>query len=444
MIRLAFLLLGGDALRPQWRVLAMAGAGTCLLGLLMLADLSDGKLSVVTDTLGILLALHGLVELAAAMLLGVRTHLRAVARGLAFLIAGFLVADIPWDNNIGSATLFGAAFAIDGVLRIASAAVVRNPRWRQGLAAGLVEIVLAVVILAGHPLPHRLTVPFCLALLLLSSGYTLFQLAMQLRALGPGRSVTSLPFYASRNWHGGGGHGYENRGAGAEFPGQTLMLHVWTATGSADGGHGPIVVRRYVAAVDRHGVVSTGHAALELPPDLYVSHYPAVEIDRDSDDFRHLLDSRTQNDVAGRFQPSYAEEVAGWCPADQTVTFTRFNPAALRAFWREYSQDTTYNLTARNCSSSSILALDAAMEGVLRDGKPLRRLLKLLVDPHFWLLRLVRGRAELMTWTPGLALDYARFLHEVTERGDRRWRQRLQDAWRERHIAVRARIGERA
>ncbi len=51
---------------------------------------------------------------AAAFLLGVRDHLRAVARGLAFLVAGFLVADIPWDNNIGSTTLFGAAFAIDG------------------------------------------------------------------------------------------------------------------------------------------------------------------------------------------------------------------------------------------------------------------------------------------------------------------------------------------
>ncbi len=196
--------------------------------------------------------------------------------------------------------------------------------------------------------------------------------------------------------------------------------------------------------MDRNGVVSTGHAALELPPDLYVSHYPAVEIDHDSDDFRRLLDSRAQNDVAGLFQPSYEKEVASWCPADQTVSFSRFNPGALRAFWRAYAQDTTYNLTARNCSSSAILAIEAAMEGVLHDGKPLRRLLKLLVDPHFWLLQLVRGRAELMTWTPGLALDYGRFLLEVTERGDRRWRHRLQDAWRERHVAARVRGREPA
>jgi len=442
MIRLAFLLLGTNALRPQWRILAIAGAAWCLLGGAMLVDLSDGKMSVVTDTLGILLAIHGLVELAAALLLGLRHQPGSVLRGIAFLVAGFLVADIPWDNNIGSTVLFGLAFLIDGLLRIVSAFVVHNPRWRQGFIAGLLEIGVSIIVLLDHPIPHRLTVPFCLALLLLTSGYALLMMAMQLRRLAPGSSVAALPLYAVRNWHRRPDLNYEERRAGPDFPGQKLLLRVWTAMGSAEGAHGPVVVRRYVAAVDGKAAVSTGHAALELPPHLYVSHYPAVEIERDSEDFRRILHSGQQNDVAGHFQPSYDEEVANWCPADQTVAFTRFNPAALRAFWREYSRDATYNLTARNCSSSAILALDAAIEGVLDDGKPLRRFIKLLVDPHFWLLRLVRGRAELMTWTPGLALDYARLLVEVTEHADRRWRQRLQDAWRWRHVVGTRHVSE--
>jgi hypothetical protein len=159
--------------------------------------------------------------------------------------------------------------------------------------------------------------------------------------------------------------------------------------GTAEGAHGQPIVRRYIAAVDRNGVISTGHAALELPPDLYVSHYPAVEMDRDSDNFRHALNAGVQNNVPGRFHTSYAEESAGWCPADQTVAFTRFNPAALHAFWRTYSRDSTYNLTARNCSTTVIQALDAAVEGVMDNGRPIRRLIHLLLDPHFWLLRLV-------------------------------------------------------
>jgi uncharacterized membrane protein HdeD (DUF308 family) len=193
LTRLAFLLLGTRALQPQWRILAAAGATWCLLGLLMLADLSDGRMSVLTDTLGILLAVEGTVETGAAFALGVRQNWRGLLRGFGFLLAGFLVADIPWDNNIGSTILFGAAFLIDGILRISAAFVVHNPRWRQGLVAGLAEICLSALVFLDHPIPHRLTVPFCLSLLLLTSGYALLAMAIQLRRLPFGASVTSLP-----------------------------------------------------------------------------------------------------------------------------------------------------------------------------------------------------------------------------------------------------------
>lgn len=428
MIRLAFLLLGAGALQPQWRILAFAGGAWCLLSLLMLADLSDGRMSVLTDTLGVLLAIEGVVETVVAVAMGARQNWRGLLRGIGFMTAGFLVADIPWDNNIGSTVLFGFAFLIDGLLRISAAFVVHNPRWRQGLIAGLLEIVVSALVFLDSPIPHRLTVPFCLSLLLLTSGYALLALSIQLRRLSPGVSVTSLPLYALRNWHERPEIDLAGAQAGPEFPGQQLLVRVWTAMGTAEGAQGQPVVRRYIAAVDRNGVVSTGHAALELPPDLYVSHYPAVEIDRDSDNFRQALHSGVQNNVRGRYQPSYAEEAAGWCPADQTVILTRFNSVALRRFWQAYSADTTYNLTARNCSTTVIQALDAATEGALGGGRPLRQMLHLLFDPYFWLLRLVRGRAELMTWTPGLVLDYARLLVEVIEHGDRRWWSRMSRA----------------
>jgi len=43
-------------------------------------------------------------------------------------------------------------------------------------------------------------------------------------------------------------------------------------------------------------------------------------------------------------------------------------------------------------------------------------------------LRVVRGRAEAMTWTPGLVLDYARLLHEIVENGEQRWRRKIRNA----------------
>ncbi|MGX1098970.1 hypothetical protein [Amorphus sp. MBR-141] len=62
------------------------------------------------------------------------------------------------------------------------------------------EVCTGALIHAGHPLPHRLTVPFFLALLLLFSGASLLTMAIRLRRLPVGASVTSLPLYASRSW----------------------------------------------------------------------------------------------------------------------------------------------------------------------------------------------------------------------------------------------------
>ena len=417
MIRLVFLLLGARALKPVWRLLTVAGIAWMLLGVAILFDLSDGALSVVLDTLAILLVIEGLVEIAAAMAVGLRQRWIDAARGAAFLIAALLVFDLPWDNNIAAAIVFGVAFLVDGLFRIGAAFVVRSPRWRVGIVAGLIEVGLAAGILISWPVPHRLTVPFCFALLLLTSGYSLVRMALPLRRLPEGGSVTSLPLYAARNWHGG-----------VARPAIPVDEHVWAKENEIPERR--LLIDRYVAAVDKKGVISTGHAALEMPPDLYVSHYPFDDIDHSPDDFRAMLSAGRENDVPGRFNESLARETTDWCAPDQKVTFHRFNPKALRRFWAVYSQDKTYNLTARNCSTSVIQALDAAVEGASYNGRIWRDLFRMIGNPQFWLLRLVRGRAEAMTWTPGLVLDYARLLRGVVEHDDRSWKSKLSDAFR--------------
>ncbi|MFK3668494.1 HdeD family acid-resistance protein [Ochrobactrum teleogrylli] len=433
MIRLVFLLLGTRALKPMWRILATVGIAWMLLGACILFDLGDGKLSIVLDTLAFFLIVEGIVEIAAACARGARDNWIDAVRGLAFLFFAFVIFDVPWDNNIAAAILFGLAFLADGIFRVASAFVIHSKRWRIGTLAGLVEIGLALIILTSKPLPHRLTVPFCFALLLLTSGYALWRMAIQLRALPEGASVTTLPLYATRNWQGShrppsliehSQQTFRNNGA--------LNVYVWTALGSIRDPERRVLVDRYVAAVDKKGVVATGHSALEMPPNLYISHYPLNDIDHNPDDFRALLNAGHQNDVAGRFNASLAIEAAAWCMPDQKISFSRFNPEALEIFWHFYSQDKTYNLTARNCSTTVIQALDAALEGSSFTGRPLRDFFRIVSDPNFWLMRIVRGRAEAMTWTPGMVLDYSRLLYQVVEQSDRRWRRKLQEAFRTR------------
>ena len=168
-------------------------------------------------------------------------------------------------------------------------------------------------------------------------------------------------------------------------------------------------VSRYIAATDEQGLVSTGHAAVEIPPDLYISHYPAVEIDRSGGDFTKALRATRENDTPGRWQESYAIESAAWCPSTVQVRFTNLNVGAVREFWQSYRLDTTYNLTNRNCSSVVAKVLDTAIEGAFANfARSPRFLIRLILLPELWAAGLMRFRATTMAWTPGIVLDYAR------------------------------------
>lgn len=431
MIRLALLLLGPRALARWWMFLLPIGAAWIAAGLWIVANLHDREVVYVEDVLAILVALEGTVRIASATALGYRKSRSELVRGLCFLLAAFLIYNVEWDHNAGATVVFGLAFLVDGLLRIGAAWVIRGQRLAANVVQGTVSILLAIVVFLRWPIPHDVTIPFCIALLLLSSGFVLLRAAWQLRRLPDGGSITALPLYSRSSW--------QSRGIavpvlepGIEPVRGCLHVRVWTATGSINDPQRQLLVDRYIAAVDRKGVVSTGHSALEVPPDLYISHYPADELDHHPDELRTILHSGQQNDVKGRFQPSLAVEAAAWCMPDQTVTFHRFNATALRAFWQAYSADDTYNLTARNCSTTVALSLDAATEGLASSGRPLRDFFQLLLNPDFWLLRIVRARAEGMTWTPGLVLDYAQVLQRVLEHGERRWREKLGSAFRSR------------
>ncbi len=410
MIRLALLLLGPEFIRTHWRTLAVLGVLWILLGLALVADAFGNAIYFPYHLFGYLLILEALVTLVATTSnLGTQTVLRKT-RGVAFLIIGLLIIDPHPVSDVILAIIFGLVFLVDGGLRISAAWVVRFTHWQASLLMGLFEIVSALLLILPWPMVYAGTVPYCLGVGLLLSGVGGLLLALRLRKL-PANVILSLLLARGSNMdvlldtptH----EGQSERAAG----GRPLTLHVWTPVGSATDVLPQPLVDRYIAAVDGYGVISTGHAALELAPDLYISHYPAEEIDHSPDDFRHLLRATADNNVAGKFQPSYAHEEAAWCPSTARVEFERFDHARLLAFWKIYSQDTTYNLTNRNCSSTVATALEAALEGSLgRRGPSVAAFLSSLCNPELWVAAQLRKHAESMAWTPGLVLDYARSL----------------------------------
>ncbi len=412
MIRLVLLLLGADFIRERWRALAIIGTLWGVLGLALFVDALDGVMYFPIHIFGYLLIIEALVTLVATTSnRGAQTVLRK-SRGVVFFILGILIIDPHRASSFILAMIFGVVFAVDGVLRIASAHVVRFAGWRISMLLGAFELIFAIFMFEPYPTYYAGTVPYCIGVGLMLSGFGTLQLAIRLRKLPPGASVLAMMARAD----GESVPLFEPTVAPAMTPLPVLTVHVWTPVGSAIDALPQPLIDRYVAAVDAQGVISTGHAALEVPGVLYISHYPATEIDRSPEDFRAMLRATRENDVPGRFQPSYVIESAGWCESTAKVTFDHYALNRLKAFWTRYREDTTYNLTNRNCSSTVAMALEVAMEGTLiGNGRGIFKFLNATLNPELWVASQLRKHAQAAAWTPGLVLDYARALRVAIE-----------------------------
>lgn len=402
MVRLSMVLLGHDFVRRRWSALALTGVIWGAAGVAIFIDALDGVLYFPLHVFGYLLLLEALIILLVpAPKTGTAAALRK-ARGLAFLLLGLLIVDRQHAAGVILAVLFGAAFLLDGGFRLAAAVVVRFVGWRMSLLVALFEIGFGVFILEPYPSLYKGTVPFCIGMSIFLSGCALLQQALRFK--NRPSPVTPSPVHAPAY-----------NGA--------MVIHVWTPSGTVED----TLVRnrllnRYIAAVDINGVISAGHAALECAPDIYISHYPLDDIDRSAGDFVRLLRATPNNDVAGRFLPDYASEVADWCPSSVQVSFAHYDAARLQAFWADYRQTTIYNLTSRNCSSAVAHSLEAALEGAMNRGhSSMLDFARVIISPEFWVAAQVRKRAEAMAWTPGLVLDYARALHAAIEPAPPGW-----------------------
>jgi uncharacterized membrane protein HdeD (DUF308 family) len=427
MIRLAMLLVGARALRRKWPVLGVLGIVWMALGLAIMADATGGLSIVTVEAIAILLLFEGLLALGLFTLAPHRRGYLVLVKALALVVLGCMILDFPVQVDIENSLLFGLAFLIDGGGRIVTASVVRFPKWPVVAAGGALELCLGSLVLIDWPVGYHRTVPFCIGVALLLSGWTILRLGLRLRQLNDDTPVVSLPVFEHRGWQDLGLPLPPGRPTAPAHHVTPLSVHVWTPIGSAASPRSKhrLLIDRYIGAVDSKGMISTGHAALELPPDVYISHYPALDLDHSPHDFTRLFRATPDNNVKGHFQPSYAYESADWCPADAGVQFHTYDPARLRAHWEAYRADDTYNLTNRNCSVTVALALEAALEGTLGIHAALGRFWRLLLDPDLWVAALLRARAESMTWTPGLVLDYARALHAVVEPQSSPWLRRL-------------------
>lgn len=415
MVELLLILFGGREVRRWWWSIGLAGLVWGGLGAFFFVNALIEDVRVPPVYFAIPLGIEGAVALVAA--LGASGGMRMLRLGQGIVLFGLalLIGLYPWHGGIIVGFLVGMLLVADASWRAVSAYVVRYAGWRLSILFAGLEFVSGCFSFIPWPTQWAGEVGCDVGIWLIVSAAGICAVALRLRRLPEGRSVAAL---FTRGWPDG------ERPAGSAVGVHTPLarceatVHVWTPTGRlVPVNHG---LTRYVAALDERGIVSTGHAALEAPG-LYISHYPAIEIDRSKIDFRRLLRASHDNDVPGRFLPAYDTEAADWQPSTMRVRVAGLHAGQLAAFWDAYRGDTHYNLTDRNCSSAVAKALDAGLEGLFAARRrSLRVVLGLLTAPEVWIAGFLRHRAAAMAWTPGLVLDYARALAVVAALAERR------------------------
>lgn len=411
MLQLALLLTGAGFVRRNAPLLGILGLLWGGLGVSIFIDGLQGERHFPLHIFGGLLLAESVVTLLLAPG-GVGTQ-KAVLyfKGGIFCFVALLILSGRDSSNLLLAIVFGFAFFITGLFVMASAWVVRYRHWRQAFFGGFAQLLFGLFLFFPWPTHHHGTVSQFIGMVMMLGGLQCLRLALRAFRLRDGVSVFMLLAP--------GGLLPDQQQNNPEAPesasaSDSLIVHIWTPEGSAASP--PVrrpVINRYIAAVDAQGVISTGHAALEMPPDLYISLYPAQDIDRSPSEFFNTLKAIQENNVVGQFQQSYPSEAAAWCESDRKIVFHEFNPDALRRYWAGYRQVEIYNLTWRNCSSSVVYGLEAALDGVLARRCGWLGFLRLFLIPELWIAAQLRKRATTMAWTPGLALDYARALHAI-------------------------------
>ncbi|UHC17677.1 DUF4105 domain-containing protein [Methylobacterium currus] len=402
------LLVGRAEVGRRAHLFLVAGLVSAALGVLIVIDSLDGAVHVPDRWFGLLLLAEGAASLVAGVTaLGAARRLRLLKGGVLLVLAVLIVAATRHSTFL-LAMFFGTAFLVDGAVRIVIASLLKFSGWRSSAALGALGVAFGLFHLQPWPTWYAGTLGYCLGMFLILNGAR-FALAGR-RAKRIAANQLATPQMATEH------PATEPVSAPASTGSDSLTVYVWTPTGHATTPARQRLIRRYIAAVNARGIVSTGHAALAQGTDLYISHYPAVELDRSTANLRSSLRAGPENDVSGRFLPSYAEEAADWCDATVAVTLDGVDAAGLRAFWDAYRRDATYNFISRNCSTTVASALDAAVEGAFaRTGRPWRRLARALTTPEYWAAALLRNGAAGMTWTPGLVLDYSRALSALLD-----------------------------
>jgi len=421
-MNLAMLLLGpGNLHRSRW-YLTFMGILFSLVGFVIVVDASDTVTLISLEAFGWVMVVMGLAKLAFSILAsggGLPSFFGF--QGLVFIIIGLAIADFPQQSENAVPWLFGLALLLNGLYQTLSALVIRYPNWGWFLASGIGHLVFGGLLFFEWQKAVTWVVPLFLGGGLILVGVTTLRTALRLgRYLqGKEKGDAEIAIHYFLDFHVAGRFRQQYLASDPVAPPEVgqdhddLLVHVWTPSTVAKVERKLNLISRYVTTQDSEGKFTVGHSALEMNPDIYISHCDGDPTAfENSDEVWKTLRSK---DVSGEFLPSFEEEIKTYVMPSATIRFRNFNEGQLRTFWAVYRRVTDYNFTNRNCSVVVALSLEAALMGSLGTGHRFRTLLYLLTNKDLWVAHFIRWKAREMVWTPGMMLEYALALQRVVE-----------------------------
>ncbi len=422
-MNLAMLLLGPGNLNRSRRYLTLLGTLLSGVGLFIVIDASDTVTLITLEAFGWVMVVMGLAKLAFSILAGGGGMPSFFGvQGIIFIVLGIAIADFPQQSENAVPWLFGLALLLNGLYQLLSALVIRYPNWGWFVVSGVGHLLFGGLLFLDWKEAAKWVVPLFLGGGMILIGLTTLRTALRLGRYLQGRegeeSEMAIRYFL--DFHVAGRFRERYLAAEPAAPPESgqehdgLQVHIWTPATVANLKPSGNLINSYVAARNAEGKFTVGHSALEMNPDIYISHCDndPIAFEMANDEVLGVLRSK---EVPGLFHPSFEEEMKSYVLPSATIRFHNFNEGQLRTFWALYRRETEYNFTNRNCSVAVALALEAALMGSLDTGHRFRTLLYLLTNKDLWVAHFIRWKAREMVWTPGMMLDYAVALQRVVE-----------------------------
>jgi uncharacterized membrane protein HdeD (DUF308 family) len=172
-----------DGLRASWGWMMVLGIVLLLLGAVA-AGAAVTTTMITLVILGTLIIIGGVIHLIGALreLSTGRIWLHLLS-GILYVVFGVLIVYHPAVGGAVLTLMLAILLLVGGIYRVAAAASLRLPSWGWAVASGVIDMMLAVMLLTQWPASGFWFIGLCIGIALIFQGWSWIMIAFMLKKL---------------------------------------------------------------------------------------------------------------------------------------------------------------------------------------------------------------------------------------------------------------------